>query len=136
MVFNTATFRKRSLTAILFVVIMLAGIIWNALSFFILFSIIHMGCWIEWKQLIARIDNQYYRITSIHQYALMAAGWVMMLLFFAFIMRNAVVWKQYCIVGFLLLLLLAIVADVWRSVFTWKNFGYSKIGRASCRERV
>ncbi len=128
MAFNKATFRKRSLTAILFVVIMLVGILWNVWSFFILFSIIHMGCWIEWKQLIARIDNQYQRITSVHRFAIVLAGWLLLIVFFTRIMRNGLIWKQYCIVLFALLLLLVIVADVWKSVFTWKNVGYSLAG--------
>ena len=128
MAFNIATFRKRTLTAILFVVIMLAGILWNAWSFFILFSIIHVGCWIEWEKLIARIDTDYHRISALHRYAIIAAGWVMMIFFFTSIIRNGSAWRQYCSIVILLLLLLVMVADVWKSVFTWKNFCYSLAG--------
>ena len=128
MAINKATFRKRSLTAILFVVIMLAGILWNVWSFFILFTIIHMGCWIEWKQLVGRIDKHYQRITSVHQVAIMLSGWVLMILFVTKVMSSGSVWRQYCAIVLALLFLLAIVADVWKSVFTWKNLGYSIAG--------
>ena len=128
MAFNAATFRKRTLSAILFVIIMMAGILWNVWSFFILFSIIHVGCWIEWQRLIGKIDSQYSRISIIHKYTIIVAGWCLLCYFLVKAMRNGLVWRDYCIATFAILLLLIIVADVWKSVFTWKNFGYSVAG--------
>jgi phosphatidate cytidylyltransferase len=55
MAFNWQTFRTRALTAILFVVVMLAGLLWNKWSFLILFSIIHFGCWWEYLHIIEKI---------------------------------------------------------------------------------
>lgn len=51
MAFNWQTFRTRALTAVIFVVVMLAGLLWNHWSFFVLFSIIHFGCWWEYLKL-------------------------------------------------------------------------------------
>lgn len=77
MAFNWPTFRQRSLTAIVFVVVMLTGLLWNEWSFFILFSIIHFGCWFEYQRLIARIDPAYREITPFHRYGVMIAGWAL-----------------------------------------------------------
>ncbi len=79
MAFNWQTFRTRTLTAIIFVAIMLAGLLWNQWSFLILFSIIHFGCWWEYLKLTEKIHN-----TSFHAYTklgLMVMGYGLMLFF-------------------------------------------------------
>ena len=63
MAFNLKTFQTRTLTAIIFAAIMLTGLLWNQWSFLILFSIIHVGCWWEYFNLLEKIHN-----TSIHRY--------------------------------------------------------------------
>jgi len=57
MALNLATLKTRSLTAVVFVIVMLAGLLWNAWSFFILFSIVQFGCWIEYLKLVEKIHN-------------------------------------------------------------------------------
>ena len=79
MAFNWQTFRTRALTAIVFVAVMLAGLLTNAWTFFILFTIIHFGCWIEYQKLVAAIDPGYAEITPFHRYGVMIAGWSLML---------------------------------------------------------
>jgi phosphatidate cytidylyltransferase len=79
MAMNWKVFRTRALTALIFVVVMMIGLLWSRWSFFILFSIIHFGCWIEYQQLIGRIDPTYKSITSFHRYGVMIGGWAMML---------------------------------------------------------
>lgn len=79
MAFNLQTFKTRALTAVVFVVVMLVGLLWSHWSFFILFSIIHFGCWIEYQKLIGLIDPEYKEATSIHRYGIMIAGWFFML---------------------------------------------------------
>ena len=67
MPFNLQTFKTRSLTAIVFVIVMLAGLFINFYSFLILFSInpfrllagISKTCWI--------IDPSYKKISTISQ---------------------------------------------------------------------
>jgi phosphatidate cytidylyltransferase len=51
MAFNWKTFNTRALTAIVFVAVMMAGLLINQWSFFILFSVIHFGCWWEYFKL-------------------------------------------------------------------------------------
>src|SRR5580698_8811886 len=79
MALNKTVFKTRALSALLFVVIMLAGLLWNFWSFFILFSIIHFGCWMEFQNIIGRIDREYTKITFFHKYGVMIAGWCIML---------------------------------------------------------
>ena len=79
MAFNRQTFRTRTLTAIIFAAIMLAGLLWNHWSFLILFSIIHFGCWWEYLKLTEKIYN-----TSLYAYTklgLMVMGYGFMLWF-------------------------------------------------------
>lgn len=78
MAFNLSTFKTRSITALVFVAVMLTGLLWSHWSFFILFSIIHFGCWIEFQKLVARIDPGYATISPAHKYGVMVAGWSLM----------------------------------------------------------
>ena len=60
MAFDTKTFRTRALTAIVFVVVMLVGLFWNAWSFIVLLTIIHFGCWVEFIKLLKKIKPYTY----------------------------------------------------------------------------
>ncbi|MEO5683391.1 MAG: phosphatidate cytidylyltransferase [Chitinophagaceae bacterium] len=81
MALNIATFKTRAATAGVFVAVMLLGLLWNHWSFFILFSIIHFGCWVEYQKLVCLIDKGYTAISPFHQYGVMLAGWCIMLYF-------------------------------------------------------
>ncbi len=81
MAFNWKTFQTRAVTAILFAVIMLSGLLWNQWSFLVLFSIIHFGCWFEYQKLIALIDPGYKTINPFHRYGVMIGGYGLMLFF-------------------------------------------------------
>lgn len=79
MALNVQTFKTRSLTAAVFVVVMLTGLFWNHWSFLMLFSVIHFGCWREYLKLIEKIRN-----VSFHIYfklGLMVLGYGLMLWF-------------------------------------------------------
>ena len=79
MSFNWPTFRTRTLTAIIFVAVMLAGLLWNQWSFLVLFSVIHFGCWWEYLRLVEKIYT-----TTLHIYTklgLMLIGYGLMLWF-------------------------------------------------------
>ncbi len=81
MAFNWQTFKTRALTAIVFVVVMLAGLLWNQWSFFILFSIVHFGAWAEYQNLVSQFNPGYRKISEIHRYGAMIAGWCILLFF-------------------------------------------------------
>lgn len=55
MAFHWQTFKTRTLTAAVFVVVMLAGLLCNRWTFFLLFSVIHFGCWWEYLKLVEKI---------------------------------------------------------------------------------
>jgi len=79
MAFNWQTFKTRTLTAAVFVVVMLAGLLINRWTFFILFSVIHFGCWWEYLRLVEKIHK--IEIDKIIKYVLMIAGYIIFLLF-------------------------------------------------------
>lgn len=79
MALNIQTFKTRALTAVIFVVVMLAGLFINQWSFFLLFSIIHFGCWFEYQKLVGLIDKEYQQINTLHKYGVMIAGFGFML---------------------------------------------------------
>lgn len=65
MAFDTKTFKTRALTAIVFVIVMLAGLLWTKWSFIILFTIIHFGCWYEFIKLLKKINPFNYKAKSL-----------------------------------------------------------------------
>lgn len=79
MAFNLQTFKTRAVTAVVFVVIMLAGLLWNQWSFLVLFSVIHFGCWAEYQKLLGSIDPEYKDISPLHRYGVMLIGFGVML---------------------------------------------------------
>lgn len=60
MALNLQTLKTRSLTAVVFVAVMLVGLLWNFWSFLILFTIVHFGCWIEFVKLMKQIYKDKY----------------------------------------------------------------------------
>jgi phosphatidate cytidylyltransferase len=81
MAFNWQTFKTRTLTSLIFVVVMLAGLLWDRWSFLVLFSIIHFGCWWEYLKLTEKIHK-----TTFHVYTklgFMVMGYGLMLWFCA-----------------------------------------------------
>jgi phosphatidate cytidylyltransferase len=81
MALNARIFKTRALTAIVFVAIMAIGLFWSHWSFFILFSIVHFGCWLEYQKLVQKISPDYIKISPFHQYGVMMAGWCTLLYF-------------------------------------------------------
>lgn len=85
MAFNWQTFRTRSLTAAVFVLVMLTGLLWNHWSFLVLFSVIHFGCWWEYLNLLEKIHRTFF-----HRYirmGFMLTGFAIMLWFCAPVYR-------------------------------------------------
>lgn len=85
MALNVQTFKTRALTAVIFVVVMMAGLLWTidgkAWPFFILFSIVHFGAWTEYIKLVSAFNPDYKNIKPLHRYTAMLAGWCFLLYF-------------------------------------------------------
>ncbi len=58
MALDLQTFKTRALTAIVFVIAMLMGLLWNQWSFIFLFIIIHFGSWLEFIKLVKKINPE------------------------------------------------------------------------------
>jgi phosphatidate cytidylyltransferase len=130
MAFNWQTFRTRALTAIIFVFVMAVGLLWSKWSFFILFSIVHFGCWIEYQKLVGIFNPDYKTINAFHRYGVMLAGWFLMLFFthaelqLGGVRLNEVAWW----LGILFLFLFPLIQLVTARNFFIKNIGYSFCG--------
>jgi phosphatidate cytidylyltransferase len=126
MAFNWQTFKTRTLTAAVFVIVMLAGMLVNTWTFFLLFSVIHFGCWWEYQKLIGLIDIKYQKINFLHKYGVMVIGWLCMLFFF--INNNFYVDSSYiagAIGGAVLLLMLPLILAITKYPV---NILYSLLG--------
>lgn len=130
MAFNPAVFKTRALSAIVFVIVMVGGIVWNDWSFFILFSIIHFGCWIEYQKLVNRIDPEYAGISGFHRYGVMIAGWCILLYFTRDHLRlfgirfHELGWWM----GLLFMFVLPIVELLFARQMRLKNIAHSTLG--------
>jgi phosphatidate cytidylyltransferase len=130
MALNAQTFRTRSLTALLFVIVMLAGLLWNRWSFFILFSVIHFGCWLEYQRLVGQIDGKYKEITDFHKWGVILAGWCVLLYFtddsfrlFNFRLNELGWW-----LGLIFLFVLPLLELLFEDNIRTKNIAYSAFG--------
>ncbi len=130
MALNIATFKTRAATAGVFVAVMLAGLLWNYWSFFILFSVIHFGCWMEYQKLVGLIDKGYTTISPFHKYGVMLAGWCLMLYFtndafvIAGIKLSAIGWW----LGIIAIFVLPITELLFSKQLELKNIAHSAFG--------
>jgi phosphatidate cytidylyltransferase len=130
MALNLSTFKTRTLTAVVFVIVMLTGLLWSQWSFFILFSVVHFGCWAEYQQLVAKIDPNYAQITPFHKYGVRIAGWCIMLylagggLQLFGIHLAAIGWS----LGIIFVFVLPIIELLFARHLEAKNIGYSTLG--------
>ena len=79
MALNIQTFKTRALTALLFVVVMLTGLLWNFWSFLILFTVIHFGCWFEYLKLVEKIYST--KIDIVIKWFFAICGFTLLLVF-------------------------------------------------------
>ena len=130
MALNRGTFKTRSITAAVFVVVMLAGLLISHWTFFFLFYIIHLGCWFEYQKLVGLMDKDYRSISELHRYGIMIAGWCVMLYF----TNNDFRFGDFVLhpVGWWLALLFAFLLPITELLFSHnislKNIGYSALG--------
>lgn len=130
MAFNWQTFKTRTLTAIVFVVVMAAGLLVNRWSFFILFSIVNFGCWVEYQRLISKIHTDYKVVHPLHKWGIMIAGWCMMLYFTnnELYIGNVRLQEVGLWLGLVLLVLLPLLIFLKSKKFFLQNIGYSLFG--------
>jgi phosphatidate cytidylyltransferase len=79
MAFNFSVFKVRALSAIVFVLIMLTGLLFNNWSYFALFLVIQVGCLYEYQKLMRAIFPSYAQISKLHQWGVLVVGLLMMM---------------------------------------------------------
>lgn len=75
MPFDPVVFRTRALTAVVFAAVMLTGLLWNAWSFFLLFTVVHFGCWLEYGRLTCLIRPDAKEGIDAHLMSFAMMGW-------------------------------------------------------------
>ncbi|HMH34094.1 MAG TPA: phosphatidate cytidylyltransferase [Puia sp.] len=130
MALNIVSFRTRALTALIFVAVMLAGLLWNEWSFLVLFSVVHFGCWFEYQKLIALIDPRYKQISVFHKYGVMLAGWSLMLYASgeAFHIGHVSLQTIGFWAGLMLIFVLPILEILFAGTLNFKNIAHSFLG--------
>jgi phosphatidate cytidylyltransferase len=131
MAFNVKTFQTRTLTAIVFVAVMLLGLFINQWTFFILFTIIHYFCWKEYQKLIGLINSSYQQINSFHKTGIILLGWCFMM-FMAKGWTYKIGSAQLHGIGWMFMLIIAIILlaneIVFKKQIQLKQIGYSLLG--------
>ena len=130
MALNLQTFKTRALTAVIFVVVMMFGLLYNSWSFFILFTIVHFGAWVEYQKLVNVFNPSYQQISVAHRYGIMLAGFCL-LLFFS---NNSLSFGNFYFTepgfygGITLMVLLPIIMLMESKTIFLKNIVYSLVG--------
>jgi phosphatidate cytidylyltransferase len=127
---DTTTFRIRTTTAVLFAAVMLTGLFWNQWSYFILFSIIHFGCWKEYHQIISKIDPAYEKISVFHKYGIRIAGWSLVLFFtnYRFTLGSLPLHALGLWLGITFLFILPLIELLFSKQIRLRNIFYSSAG--------
>lgn len=127
---NRSTLKIRSYSAAVFVVIVLACVLLSHWTFFLLFTLIHFGCWREYQRLVSQVNEEYSNITAFHRYGIMLAGFCFLLYFTNDDFRIGDF--LFHPIGWWLGLLFAFVLPISELLFTTnislKNIGYSAFG--------
>jgi phosphatidate cytidylyltransferase len=130
MAFNWQTFKTRTLTAIVFAVVMMSGLFWNRWSFFILFSIVHFGAWLEYQKLISKFSADYAKDNFFQRYIIILAGWCLLLFYtnqqlqlFGAHLTTIGWW-----LGLAMLVVVPFVLFMGSSKTFFQNIGYSLVG--------
>ena len=130
MAFQWQTFKTRALTAIVFVIVMAAGLFTGKWSFFILFSFVHFGCWLEYQKLVSRFNPDYGNITAFHKYGIMIAGWCLLLYFtnYELQLNGWYFTEMGLVLGAILIIVLPVVALIKEKMAFVKNMSFSLMG--------
>lgn len=79
MAFNWQTFWTRAFTALIFVAVMAAGMLYNEWSFFVLIAVIHFGCWHEYGKLVEKIHKTFFHPYIVWGFALVGFHIILLL---------------------------------------------------------
>ena len=130
MAFNWQTFKTRALTAVVFVIVMMGGLLYDRWSFFILFCVVHFGAWIEYQKLVGRFNPEYQKIIPAHRYGIMIAGFCILLFFTndALALGSVMLTQAGLWLGIAFMILLPLIMFLESKHIFLKNIFYSLFG--------
>jgi phosphatidate cytidylyltransferase len=124
------TFYTRTLSAAVFVMVMLFAVLWTPTSFFLLFLAIALGGIREYSELIVRMDPEYTHVSSWHRpclYLLVIAIFLMLSGdFFTFLYLPAVFLGLW--MGILMIIIMVINEGLFMDRLRPRNLKYSLLG--------
>jgi phosphatidate cytidylyltransferase len=110
MAINVETLKTRATTALIFVVVMMGGLLWNKWSFLALFVLVHFGCWYEFIKLLKKIYG-----TAYLKYTLFGLVYITMPIMMMLDLRS--IWSQFegakVLQDFGVTIPLAIIFSIW-----------------------
>lgn len=124
------TFITRTITALFFVAIMLGGILWNELSFFLLFFLINFFALREYVKLVRLMDSDYNEVSPWHRAGLLIAGCAVMMAVTDrhFGGSGVTLGEIGFVMAFIFILLLPLGEILMSKNFSLKTIGYSILG--------
>jgi phosphatidate cytidylyltransferase len=129
MSFNFSVFRVRALSAIVFVIVMIGGLIWNNWSFFSLFVVIATGCLYEFQKLLGLISPAYKNKSAIHKWGLLLLGAaIMFTLSKRIIILDPNIFKIVGLYVVPAIICIIVLADVFSKKFSLQNMAISMVG--------
>ncbi len=130
MALNLQTLKTRAITAIVFVVVMLGGLFYNQWSFLVLFSIIMVGCLVEFHQLMGKINATYAEAPIIYKSQnILGSFWVMLIIAGkGNLYQSLPLWDWASILIYLLIIVLLITIFFFRPKLGYPVNLYSALG--------
>jgi phosphatidate cytidylyltransferase len=124
MALNLQTFKTRTLTSVVFVIVMLCGLLINHWTFLLLFSIIHFGCWYEYQKLLGNIQPAYKNMSKLYVFDVMFAGWgfILFMTNYAYSLSDL----ELKVAGWYIMLI-ALIALPFIDMMTTKSFNVKRL---------
>jgi len=129
MAINFPVLKIRTLSAVIFATLMLGGILWNQWSFFILFTVVQIGCLFEFQKLMRIIVPEYATINKVHQWGTLCLGIFIMIAYsFQSIAFRGLSIAQYCHYAFIAMTVIILSADLVTKKINYKTILVSAAG--------
>lgn len=130
MALNLQTLKTRAITAIVFVAVMLGGLFYNQWSFLVLFSIIMVGCLVEFHQLMGKINATYANAPIIYKSQnILGSFWVMLIIAGkGTLYQSLPLWDWASIIIYLLIIVLLITLFFFKPKLGYPVNLYSALG--------
>lgn len=128
MALNREVFKTRALSAVVFAMIMLVGLLWNPWSFLLLFSIIHFGCWWEYLKMIELIHKVAFHRFIKFGFMLMGFGIMLSFCGLAYRINGYGLKENLCLPLSLAGFILLVIGIFQKNIFKLKAFGAAALG--------